>query len=314
MQPVWLKNGRFGPYVEEPGEKTKRASLPKTWPPASMDIDKALRLLDLPRDVGTHPEDGKMIQAGIGRYGPYVLHDGAYANLESADEVFEVGLNRAVSVLAEKRAGGRGARGTTAALKELGNHPEDGAPIKILSGRFGPYIKHGATNANVPRGKDPLEVTLDEAVALIAERVAKGGGKKPVKKAAAKKAPAAKAPAKAKAASADKPPAMKPAEKRLAAKKALAKKKPAVKKVGAKKAAESALLALVGLRRPRRRRMGAAPATVTSLLPDHLFGLGAALIRRLRRHLLPASGRRTGSALRITPVTVGNTRFQAMTN
>jgi DNA topoisomerase-1 len=217
MQPVWLKNGRFGPYVEEPGEKTKRASLPKTWPPASMDIDKALRLLDLPRDVGAHPEDGKMIQAGIGRYGPYVLHEGTYANLESADEVFEVGLNRAVAVLAEKRAGGRGARGTTAALKELGAHPEDGAPIKILSGRFGPYIKHGATNANVPRGKDPLEVTLDEAVALIADRVAKGGGKKPVKKAATKKPDA-------------KPAAMKPAAKRVAAKKAVAKKKPAAKK------------------------------------------------------------------------------------
>ncbi|NBU27159.1 MAG: type I DNA topoisomerase [Caulobacteraceae bacterium] len=236
LQAVWLKNGRFGPYVEEPGEKTKRASLPKTWPPSSMDIDKALRLLDLPRDVGIHPEDGKMIQAGIGRYGPYVLHEGTYANLESADEVFEVGLNRAVSVLAEKRAGGRGARGQAAALKELGAHPEDGAPIKILSGRFGPYIKHGDTNANVPRGKDPLEVTLEEAVALIAERVAKGGGgkKKPAPRKATAKAPAkaktaTKAPAKSKADGASKPPPMKPAEKRIAAKKATAKKAPAKK-------------------------------------------------------------------------------------
>jgi DNA topoisomerase-1 len=236
LQAVWLKNGRFGPYVEEPGEKTKRASLPKTWPPSSMDIDKALRLLDLPRDVGVHPEDGKMIQAGIGRYGPYVLHEGTYANLESADEVFEVGLNRAVSVLAEKRAGGRGARGQAAALKELGAHPEDGAPIKILSGRFGPYIKHGDTNANVPRGKDPLEVTLEEAVILIAERVAKGGGgkKKPAPRKASAKAPAkaktaTKAPAKSKADGASKPPPMKPAEKRIAAKKATAKKAPAKK-------------------------------------------------------------------------------------
>lgn len=232
MQAVWLKNGRFGPYVEEPGEKTKRASLPKTWPPSSMDIDKALRLLDLPRDVGAHPEDGKMIQAGIGRYGPYVLHEGTYANLESADEVFEVGLNRAVSVLAEKRAGGRGARGQAAALKELGAHPEDGAPIKILSGRFGPYIKHGDTNANVPRGKDPLEVTLEEAVILIAERVAKGGGgkKKPApKKPVAKAKAATRAPAKSKTEGASKPPPMKPAEKRIAAKKATAKKAPAKK-------------------------------------------------------------------------------------
>ncbi|MBX3478911.1 MAG: type I DNA topoisomerase [Caulobacter sp.] len=227
MQAVWLKNGRFGPYVEETAEKPKRASLPKTWPPATMDIDKALRLLDLPRDVGPHPEDGKMIQAGIGRYGPYVLHEGTYANLESADEVFEVGLNRAVSVLAEKRAGGRGGRGQAAALKELGNHPEDDQPIRILSGRFGPYIKHGSTNANIPRGKDPLEVTLEEAIGLIAERIAKGGGKKPAKKAAAKKPAAKKATAKAKA----------PTAESLGVKKVVAKKKaPAKKKATSGKA------------------------------------------------------------------------------
>ena len=193
-QSVWLKNGRFGHYVEETpkeGDKPKRSSLPKGWLPAAMDIDKALRLLELPRDVGMHPEDGKVIVAGIGRYGPFVLHDGTYANLENADEVFDVGLNRAVAVLAEKRAGGKGGRTAAAALKDLGAHPEDGQAIKILNGRFGPYIKHGATNANVPRGKDPLEITLEEAVGLIAERVAKGGGKKPVKvkKTAAPKKP-----------------------------------------------------------------------------------------------------------------------------
>ncbi len=202
-QPVWLKNGRFGHYVEETprdGDKPRRSSLPKGWPPAAMDIEKALRLLELPRTVGDHPEDGKPITAGLGRYGPFVLHDGTYANLESIDEVFEVGLNRAVAVLAEKRAGGRGGRAQAAALKELGNHPEDGQPVRILSGRFGPYIKHGATNANVPRGKDPQDVTLDEAVALIAARAASGGGgkKKPAKKAAAPKAKAEKKPAAAK--------------------------------------------------------------------------------------------------------------------
>ncbi|MDP2259789.1 MAG: type I DNA topoisomerase [Caulobacter sp.] len=210
-QPVWLKNGRFGHYVEETpaeGDKPKRSSLPKGWPPAAMDIDKALRLLELPREVGLHPEDGKPITAGLGRYGPFVLHEGTYANLESIDEVFEVGLNRAVTVLAEKRAGGgKGGRATASALKDLGAHPEDGQPIKILSGRFGPYIKHGATNANVPRGKEPTEITLEEAVALLAERAAKGGGKKPVK---AKKAPAPKAKAeKAPAAAAKKKPAAK---------------------------------------------------------------------------------------------------------
>ncbi|HEY2658196.1 MAG TPA: type I DNA topoisomerase [Caulobacteraceae bacterium] len=214
---VWLRIGRFGPYVEEASDdKPKRASLPKGWPPAAMDLEKGLRLLKLPREVGLHPEDGTMILAGIGRYGPYVQHAGAYANLESADEVFEVGLNRAVAVLAEKRAGGaRGARGaSTAALKELGAHPGDGAPIRVLSGRFGPYIKHGATNANVPRGADPLAMTLEEAVALLAEREAKGGGKKkPVKKAAAKpKAEKAEKPAAVKKAPAKKPAAKKAAK------------------------------------------------------------------------------------------------------
>ena len=214
-QAVWLKVGRFGPYVEMgEAKEAKRASLPKGWTPQAMDIDKALRLLSLPREVGPHPEDGGVILAGIGRYGPYVQHNGTYANLESADEAFEVGLNRAVAVLAEKRAGG-GGRGRTqaAALKELGNHPEDGQPVRVLSGRFGPYIKHGATNANVPRGMDPNELTLEAAVPLLAERVVKGGGKKPTRK--AKAAPKADA-------------------KTATVKKAAAKKKPAAKKPAAK--------------------------------------------------------------------------------
>ncbi|MDP1616495.1 type I DNA topoisomerase [Phenylobacterium sp.] len=224
---VYLKSGRFGPYVQlGEGDKPKRSSLPKTWSPAAMDLEKGLRLLRLPREVGAHPEDGQMILAGLGRYGPFVQHNGAYANLESIDEVFEVGLNRAVALIAEKKAGGKGRRGEAAALKELGAHPADGQPVRVLSGRYGPYIKHGATNANVPRGGDPQEVTLEQAVALLAEREAKGGGKKkPVKKAAAKpkaekaeKAPAAKKTAAPKAA------AKKPAAKKPAAKKAPAKK------------------------------------------------------------------------------------------
>ena len=228
---VWLRIGRFGPYVEEAGEeKPKRASLPKGWPPAAVDLEKALRLLKLPREVGAHPEDGAMILAGIGRYGPYVQHNGAYANLESAEEVFDVGLNRAVAVLAEKRAGGARGRTQAAALAELGAHPTDGAPVRVLSGRFGPYIKHGATNANVPRGADPQTLTLEQAVALLAEREAKGGGKKkPAKaKAAAKPKPA-------KAAAADKPAAA----KKPAAKKAAAKKPAAAKKAPTKKASAS---------------------------------------------------------------------------
>lgn len=218
---VWLKNGRFGPYVEElaaEGDKPKRSSLPKGWIASAMDLEKALRLLSLPREVGKHPDDGKVITAGLGRFGPFVLHDGTYANLENADEVFDVGLNRAVAILADKRAGGgRPQRGAAAALAELGNHPEDGKPIRVLSGRFGPYIKHGDTNANVPKGKDPAAITLEEALALIAERAAKGGGKKPAKKAAASKKAATKAEG-------DKP-AKKTAAKKPAAKKAAPKAK-----------------------------------------------------------------------------------------
>ena len=187
---VFLKTGRFGVYVQlGEAEKPKRSSLPKGWSAPDMDLDKGLRLLRLPRDVGNHPEDGKPILAGIGRYGPFVLHDGTYANLPTADEVFDVGVNRAVDLLATKRAGKRG--GESAALAELGAHPADGQPIRVLSGRYGPYIKHGATNANVPRGADPLSVTLEQAIELIAERVAKGGGAKAKKPARAVKAKAA---------------------------------------------------------------------------------------------------------------------------
>ena len=173
---VWLKNGRFGPYVQlGEGEKPKRSSLPKGWTPATIDLEKALRLLRLPREVGSHPEDGQPILAGIGRYGPYVQHGSTYANLSEADEVFDVGLNRAVTLLAEKRAGGgRPQRGAATALKDLGAHPQTGEPIRVLAGRFGPYVASGGVNANVPKGSDPQEVTLEQAVALLAERAAKG--------------------------------------------------------------------------------------------------------------------------------------------
>lgn len=214
---VFLKAGRFGPYVQlGEGDKPKRSSLPKGWSAAAMDLEKGLRLLRLPREVGLHPEDGEPITAGIGRFGPFVLHKGVYANLPNADEVFEVGINRAVALLAEKRAGGGRGRTEAAALKDLGAHPADGAAVKVLSGRYGPYIKHGSTNANIPKGKDPQEITLEEAVLLLAEREAKGGGKKkPAKAKAAAKPKAEKAPAK-KAVAAKKPAAKKPATKKTA--------------------------------------------------------------------------------------------------
>lgn len=195
---ITLRSGRFGPYVQRgDGKDAKRASLPKGWSPASIDHEKAMALLSLPRDVGKHPESGKMISAGIGRYGPFVLHDGTYANLESVEDVFSIGLNRAVSVIAEKQSKAKVGRngGTPAALKDLGPHPDGDGNVTVRDGRYGPYVNHGKINATLPKGKDPQSVTLDEALALIAERAAKGGGgKKPFRKAAAKK-PAAKKPA-----------------------------------------------------------------------------------------------------------------------
>ncbi|MCB1417956.1 MAG: type I DNA topoisomerase, partial [Notoacmeibacter sp.] len=194
QEEITLRSGRFGPYVQRgEGKEAKRSSLPKGWAPADIDHEKALALLNLPRDVGAHPETGKMISAGLGRYGPFVLHDGTYANVESIEDVFSIGINRAVSVLAEKAAkGGRG-RGTTAALKDLGEHPDGGGTVTVHDGRYGPYVKFGKINATLPKGKDPQTITLEEAVALVAEKAGKSGsGKKP----AAKKAPAKKAAAK----------------------------------------------------------------------------------------------------------------------
>ena len=254
--PVTLRTGRFGAYLQlgEQGkdkeDKPKRSSIPKGVDAATIDLEKALQLLSLPREVGLHPETGNMITAGLGRYGPFVLHDGKYANLESMEEVFTVGINRAVAVIAEKAAGGgkgRFQRAGPTVLKDLGAHPDDGGPVQILSGRYGPYIAHNKVYANVPRNKEPEAVSVEEAVALLAERIAKGGGKKskakaPKKAAAsggAEKKPAKKAPGKP----ADAPAKKAPAEKGPA-KKAPAKKAP-VKKAAAKGAPKSAA--------PRRR-------------------------------------------------------------
>ncbi len=182
---VTLRTGRFGPYVQlgegDGKEKPKRASIPKGTDPESLELDRALALLSLPREIGAHPESGKPIMAGFGRFGPYIQHDGKYASLGSAEEVFEVGLNRAVSLLAEKAASARAPRGGSV-IKELGDHPELGGKVQVLSGRYGPYVKHGKVNATLPKDRAPEEVTLAEAVELIAVRSAKGPAKKPAKK------------------------------------------------------------------------------------------------------------------------------------
>ena len=194
---VFLKNGRFGPYVQLGEEKKpKRTSLPKNWPFESIDLEKALRLLSLPREIGKHPEDGEMITGGIGRYGAYILHSGTYANLPTADEMFEVGINRAVTMLAEKRAKGGGRGRGAAALKELGEHPETKKPVKVMDGRYGPYVKYEKINATIPKGTKPEDVTMEMALEYIAAKEAKGGKKKKKapakKKTTAKKKPAAK--------------------------------------------------------------------------------------------------------------------------
>ncbi|MBO6902557.1 MAG: type I DNA topoisomerase [Rhizobiaceae bacterium] len=187
---IVLKSGRFGPYVQRgEGKEAKRAGLPKGWAVAEMNHEKALALLSLPRDVGKHPESGKMISAGIGRYGPFVLHDGTYANLETVEDVFSIGLNRAVTVIAEKQAKGGGRGRTSAALAELGDHP-DGGKVTVRDGRYGPYVNWGKVNATLPKGKDPASVTMPEALELIAAKATKGG-KKPAR-AKAKAKPKAK--------------------------------------------------------------------------------------------------------------------------
>jgi len=205
---VTRRVGRFGPYLQlgeaVEGEKPRRASIPKGTDPNTIDLETALRLLSLPREVGIHPETGKPIVANFGRFGPFILHDGTYANLDSGEEVFTVGINRAVDILAQKKARGF-TRARAGALKDLGPHPEGGGSIQIMSGRYGPYVKFGKVNATLPRDADPQSYSLEEAIALIAAKAGKPSGKK---KAAARKAPAKKAGAKkaaAKKAAAKKP-------------------------------------------------------------------------------------------------------------
>ncbi|MEC9197029.1 MAG: type I DNA topoisomerase [Pseudomonadota bacterium] len=201
---ISLRSGRFGPYVQR-GEATAeqpkpdRASLPKGWSKDDLDLDKALLLLSLPREVGAHPEDGEMIEAGIGRYGPYVKHGKLYANLKEVDDVFTIGMNRAVEELAKKAEsrGRRGGAATAKPLKELGDHPDGGA-MNVYDGRYGPYVKWEKVNATLPKDVDPQAMTAEMAIELVNAKAKKGGAKKKAapKKAAAKKTTAKKAPAK----------------------------------------------------------------------------------------------------------------------
>ena len=233
---VTVRNGRFGPYIQlgeaEGDEKPKRSSIPKGIDAATLDLERALQLLSLPREVGIHPETKTPITAGLGRFGPFILHDGTYANVESIEEVFNVGLNRAVTLLAEKRAGGgksRFQRNAPQVLKDLGEHPGAGGKIQVLSGRYGPYVSHNKVNATVPKSKKPEDLTVEEAIELLNERIAKGGGKPARGKAKVKPAKAAEKSSETPASAPAKTAKILKAEPRSAAKPTAAKKAAATK-------------------------------------------------------------------------------------
>jgi DNA topoisomerase I len=172
-EPIYLLSGPFGPYVQR-GEsadgKPKRVSLPKGMEPEDVTLDSALALLSLPRPLGKHPETGKEVKAGIGRFGPFVVHESEFRSLRPEDDVLAVGLDRALQLLAQPKGGGRAA---ATPLRALGDHPADGEPVAVFQGRYGPYVKHGSVNATLPKGVTSEAITLEQAVALLAERAAK---------------------------------------------------------------------------------------------------------------------------------------------
>jgi len=181
-KPVFRLVGRFGPFVqlgeqEEDGPKPKRVSLPEGMKIEDVDLETALKLLELPRELGEHPDTGKPVKAGIGRYGPYVVHEKDYRSLKEGDDVLTVGFERAMELLREPKRGRR----SREPLREIGPHPDDGETIKLFDGRYGPYVKHGKVNASIPRGTAPEDVTLEQAIELLAERkekIASGPGKR----------------------------------------------------------------------------------------------------------------------------------------
>lgn len=192
---ITRKSGRFGPYVEMPrgkGEKPKMASIPKDIPGDEFGLDWAVKLLSLPRTIGDHPETGKPITASIGRYGPYLAHNGKYAKLQSTRDVFETGMNAAVVRLAEAANGGGRRTGSREPVAVLGKHPRTDLELKVMEGRFGAYVTDGTTNATLPKTVAPDALTLEGAAQLIDDRAAKGPVKKGGRKAPGKKAGAKK--------------------------------------------------------------------------------------------------------------------------
>ncbi len=228
---VLLLRGPYGHYVQlgevvkEEKTKPKRVSWPKELPVEQADFPTALKLLALPRELGAHPETGKKVIVNIGRFGPYIGHDGKFKSIPRSDNIFEIRMDRAVELLAQARDG-------ATVLRVVGDHPDDKASVEICSGRYGPYARHGKINATLPKDVSPEEITLEEALELIAAKAAKGGGKakKPSTKKTAKAKSTTKAAAKPKAKAAAK--TAKPVAKKAATPKAkkVAAKKPAAKK------------------------------------------------------------------------------------
>jgi DNA topoisomerase-1 len=216
---------QLGEVEEGAKTKPKRVSWPKELPLENADLSSALKLLSLPREVGAHPETGKKVIVNIGRFGPYIGHDGKFKSIPKTDSIFDIGLERCVELLAQAKTGG------ATVLRTLGEHPDDKAPIEVCSGRYGPYVRHGKINATLPRDMAPEAVTLEEALEMIAAKAAKGGSGKTVKKAAAKKAATSKKTKEA----AEEKPAAKPKSSAKKATTKTAAKKPAVKKASTTK-------------------------------------------------------------------------------
>jgi DNA topoisomerase-1 len=184
-EPVFVLKGPYGPYIQlgpngENGtpKKPPRVSLPKNMQPGDVTLDQALALLRLPRVLGKHPETGLDVEAGIGRFGPYVRHNSTYCSLTGQDNVLTVDLNRALELLAQKKA----KRSRTEMLRELGAHPDDGDPVALYEGRYGPYVKHGKTNASLSKGMSPETITLQQAVELLAQKKTRKTSKRKSKK------------------------------------------------------------------------------------------------------------------------------------
>lgn len=169
-EPIFMLTGRYGPYVQvgevsDNNKKPKRASLLRDMKPEEVDMETALKLLSLPRTLGKHPETGKDVNAGVGRYGPFVVHDGTFASLKRSDNVLEVGLKRALELLAQKKKPKK-----SSVIKELGEHPQNGQPVQVMDGRYGPYIKYGKKNISLPDDVEPENISMDQVVELIAKK------------------------------------------------------------------------------------------------------------------------------------------------